>query len=45
MEAYILWFADQLWKVYDPMTLELVAEFASKEAALAYINCDEKVVC
>lgn len=44
MEAYVLWFANGLWKVYDPTSLELVAEFAIKEDALAYINCDERVV-
>lgn len=45
METYILWYSEKLWKIFDPMTLELLAEFSIKEDALAYINCEDRVVC
>ena len=42
MENYILWFANRLWKVFDPISFEMVAEFTSREQAVAYIECRDE---
>lgn len=39
MDAYILWPSNGLWKVFDPISLEQIAEFETREQALAYIDC------
>lgn len=39
MDAYILWPSNGLWKVFDPISLEQIAEFETYQDALDYIGC------
>jgi hypothetical protein len=41
MESYILWKVDNLWKVFDPVTLEEVATFKSFDQAVQFIKVDK----
>lgn len=38
MDTYVLWFEDGLWKVFDSITLLMVAAFKMESEALKYID-------